>query len=345
MDISTRITLLSILGNQLTSYFNNDTNSPFGKRLQNKIIETQQNNPWFTEENTNYCLTYWAKALTKNSLINWTDQYKKPFKNKKVGIIMAGNIPMVGFHDLISVFLSGHIALVKISSKDNILIPFLIQELKEIEPALNELIQFIEKLENYDAVIATGSDNTARYFEYYFKESPTIIRKNRTSIAVLNGNESKEQLVELSHDVFRYFGLGCRNVTKLFIPKGYDVKHIFEAFDHYNSVQNHHKYFNNYTYHKAIYLMNLDLILDNGFFMLKKDKAFFSPISCLFYEEYDNLKDLEQELFDKKDQIQALVTNATDFSKLPTINFGQTQNPNLYDYADGVDVMNFLEKI
>jgi hypothetical protein len=345
MDIYARIKLFSILGNQIKASYKNQSKHTFGNRLEEKIIEAEQKNPWFTKENITFCLLQWADLLTEEKLTNWINNYKTNWSNKTVGIILAGNIPMVGFHDLLCVFFSGYTALVKLSSKDDVLIPFLINELIEIEPKLKEIIQFVEKLEQYDAIIATGSNNTARYFEQYFQSTPNIIRKNRTSIAILTGDETEDDLLQLSHDVFRYFGLGCRNVTKLYLPKEYEVKNIFEAFESYNSVQFHHKYFNNYTYHKAIFLMNQDQFLDNNFFMIKQDKQLFSPISCLFYDAYENLDQLEKEVEAKKEQIQIIVAKSAQIGSLSTVDFGQSQSPKLEDYADGVDVMRFLHSL
>ena len=345
MDISTRIELFSILGKLLHDSFQTPQINGFSQRLQNKIIQAEQKNPWFTKENIDFCLLYWANVLTKENLSHWTSKYQFGSKAKNIGIIMAGNIPLIGFHDLLCVIFSGNSAKIKLSSKDCVLLPFLMEELMELEPELKKHILFVEKLENFDAIIATGSDNTARYFEYYFKQKPSIIRKNRTSVAVLTGNESKQELIALSHDIFRYFGLGCRNVTKLFVPKEFDLQKIFEVFFAFNHLQYHHNYFNNYTYHRAIYLMNQDEFMENGFFMLKKDKSFFSPISCLFYEEYDSLKTLETHLVENQEQIQVVVAKKDVFSAFSTVDFGQTQQPKLDDYADGVDVMRFLENL
>ncbi|MFA9289794.1 MAG: acyl-CoA reductase [Solirubrobacteraceae bacterium] len=342
MNLSARIDLLGTLGKLLARFLENPNGSAFGFALQEKIIEAQQKNNWFTQENSMHCLIYWASVLKKDLLEEWIGNYELVERDKTVGIVMAGNIPMVGFHDLLCVFLVGHKALIKTSSKDDVLIPFLINELCELEPKLKSIITFAKKLENFDAVIATGSNNTARYFELYFKKTPSIIRKNRTSLAVLTGNESSDELKELSNDVFSYFGLGCRSVTKVYLPSGYELKKIFEAFYHHNAIQNHHKYANNYTYHKAIYLMNQDNIYDNGFFLLKNDASLFSPISCLFYEEYNNLEELETELIEKADQIQTIVSKKNVLTNTHTLSFGETQQPNLNDYPDRVDVISFL---
>jgi hypothetical protein len=252
---------------------------------------------------------------------------------------MAGNIPLVGFHDFLSILISGHHVLVKQSSNDKHLLPFLAKYLEHVEPEFKNRIQFTEsKLEHFDAVIATGSDNTSRYFEYYFKDKPSIIRKNRNSIAVLTGNESEDQLKALSDDVFRYYGLGCRNVSKLYVPKNYDFDAFFKAMYSWHPIIHENKYANNYDYNKAVYLMSEFKMLENGFLMLKEDENFSSPIATLFYEHYESLDELKNTLKRKKDQIQCVVSDGFIEDE---VKFGQTQLPNLWDYADGVDTITF----
>ncbi len=302
-----------------------------------KLAEIQ--NPWFTQGNLNFCLEQWGKLLNEENLINWMRNYSETKDPKNVGIIMAGNIPLVGFHDLISVLLSGHNAIVKTSSKDDVLMSFVIKYLQDFNEDLKHSIQKVERLQNHDAVIATGSNNTARYFEYYFKDLPNIIRKNRTSVAVLNGNESAEDLRKLAEDIFRYFGLGCRSVTKLFLPKGFNTDLLFESFFEWKEAINHTKYANNYEYNRAIYLMGSEKFLDNNFVMLKESGELFSPIGVVNYSFYEDLNDVENELSQNEEKIQCIA--GTDFS----VQFGETQKPSLMDYADGVDVMRFLEEL
>ncbi len=255
---------------------------------------------------------------------------------------MAGNIPLVGFHDFISVLISGHDVLVKQSSNDKHLLPFLSKYLKYVEPSLKGKITFTdEKLEGFDAVIATGSDNTARYFEYYFKDKPSIIRKNRNSVAVLTGNETKEQLAALSEDVFRYYGLGCRNVSKLFVPADYSFDNFFEAMYPWHSIINENKYANNYDYNKAVYLMSEFDMLENGFLMIKEDTSYASPIATLFYEKYNSIEELKEKLSTDNDMIQCIVANNVVENEVA---FGKTQSPQLWDYADGIDSVDFLLK-
>ena len=255
---------------------------------------------------------------------------------------MAGNIPLVGFHDFLSALITGNKVLVKLSSNDNILLPFIAEYLIEAEPSLKDQISFPEgKLENFDVVIATGSDNTSRYFEYYFGKRPNIIRKNRNSVAILTGNETSDELTALGEDIFRYYGLGCRSVSKLFVAKDYDFEAFFKALYPFNAIIEQHKYANNYDYNKAVYLMSLYKILENGFLMLKEDKNYASPIATVFYEFYDSLEELKIRLSKDRNQIQCLVANGFMADEVP---FGQTQKPSLTDYADNIDTVDFLLK-
>lgn len=308
------------------------------------LIENQKHyNGWFIESEVYFSIQSWAAALTSENLNQWLSTYQIQDRlPKTVGLILAGNIPLVGFHDFLSVLISGHKALVKTSSNDQHLLPFLAKYLIEVEPSLEKRVEFVEKLENFDAVIATGSNNTARYFEYYFKNKPNIIRKNRNSVAVLNGNETPEQLIALGKDIFTYFGLGCRNVSKLFVPKGYDFEPFFKAIYEYRDIINNQKYINNYDYNKAVFLMSNFLVLDNGFLVLKEDSSYSSPISSVFYEYYNDLNEIKNKLEQDSEQIQCVVShNLIENS----VDFGQTQLPNLWDYADNVDTISFLTKI
>ena len=305
---------------------------------------SQSHNGWFTQEQVYFAVQSWANALTENNLNKWLSNYTFDDKNPKtVGLILAGNIPLVGFHDFLSVLISGNKVLVKTSSNDQYLIKFLAKYLISVNQNLKEYITFTDgKLENFDAVIATGSNNTARYFEYYFKDKPSIIRKNRNSVAVLNGNETHEDLENLGEDVFRYFGLGCRNVSKLFIPKNYDFQSFFKAIFKYKDVIFYEKYSNNYDYNKAVFLMSNFKLLDNEFLTLKEDASYSSPISSVFYEYYDDLKLLKQHLKNDSEKIQCVVSNNLIEN---SIAFGETQKPHLWDYADNIDTLQFLIKL
>ncbi|MFD2823620.1 acyl-CoA reductase [Lacinutrix iliipiscaria] len=319
-------------------------NDLFFDGFKHQIKLAEETNGWFTKENIIFSIENWSKSLENNNINNWVLKYNfNDIKAKKVAIIMAGNIPLVGFHDFLSVLISGHNVLVKQSSNDKHLLPFLAKYLEYIEPEFKGKIEFTEgQLEHFDAVIATGSDNTARYFEYYFKNKPSIIRKNRNSIAILNGDESEEQLKALSEDIFRYYGLGCRNVSKLFVPKNYNFEAFFKGVFHWNPIINGAKYANNYDYNKAVYLMSEFDMLENGFLMIKEDLSFSSPIATVFYEFYDNKSTLKTYLENNKNKIQCIVSKGFDRNE---IDFGQTQQPQLWDYADNVDTIAFLLKI
>ncbi|MBG6129345.1 hypothetical protein IWQ47_001352 [Aquimarina sp. EL_43] len=323
-----------------TIYHNDD----FFDKMLHKITTAVHHNGWFTEENVLFSLEQWSNALTENSLKDWLSPYTlEKIEPKTVGIVMAGNIPLVGFHDFLSVLISGHHVLVKQSSNDNQLLPFLASYLVAVEPRFEASIKFTsEKFKNFDAVIATGSDNTSRYFEYYFGKVPNIIRKNRNSVAILTGNETKEQLEVLGKDIFRYYGLGCRSVSKLMVPKGYDFDSFFKAIYPYHDVINSAKYANNYDYNKAVYLMSNYKLFENGFLMLKEDESYASPIATLFYETYDSKDQLSKKIKSDSEKIQCVV--GLDFSP-ECIEFGETQSPQLSDYADGIDIIEFLTKI
>jgi len=316
-------------------------NDRFFDLFETLLALSQSHNGWFTKEQVCFAVNSWAEALTDENLTKWLSNYDfSKVQPKTIGLILAGNIPLVGFHDFLSVLISGHHVLVKTSSNDQHLIKFLANYLISIDKSLEERITFTDgKLENFDAVIATGSNNTARYFEYYFKNKPSIIRKNRNSVAILNGNESHEDLVNLGEDIFRYFGLGCRNVSKLFVPKEYNFDAFFKAIFEYQDVIHYEKYSNNYDYNKAVFLMSNFKLLDNGFLTLKEDKSYASPISSVFYENYESLSDLKKRLENDKDQIQCVVSKGLTEN---SIKFGQTQKPQLWDYADNVDTLEFL---
>lgn len=307
-----------------------------------KLIDlSQSHNGWFTNENVCFALQSWSNALTEESINQWLSSYDfSKINPKKIGLILAGNIPLVGFHDFLSVVLSGHNALVKTSSNDQHLLKFLANYLISIDSRFEKKITFVEgKLENFDAIIATGSNNTARYFDYYFKDKPNIIRKSRNSVAVLTGKETKEELIRLGEDIFRYFGLGCRNVSKIFVPKNYNFDSFFNAIFEYQEIVQYEKYANNYDYNKAVYLMSNFKLLDNGFLTLKEDNSYSSPISSVFYEYYESISEIEEKLKNDAEKIQCIVSKKL-FPN--SINFGETQLPNLWDYADNVDTFFFL---
>ncbi len=316
-------------------------NDHFFSEMNEKIDQAIHYNGWFTRENIVYSLQQWSEALTEENLKLWLSKYDlSKSGGKTVGIVMAGNIPLVGFHDFISVLVSGHSVLVKLSSNDKLLLPVIAAYLMQLDSRYENRIKFTEeKLEDFDAVIATGSDNTARYFEYYFKKRPNIIRKNRNSVAILTGKESRKDLSRLGEDIFRYYGLGCRNVSKLYVSENYDFDDFFKSIYDWNPIINREKYANNYDYNKAVYLMSEFKLLDNGFLMLKEDSSFGSPIATLFYETYKNEEELQNILEENKEKIQCVVKNEPSKQE---VRFGNTQKPRLWDYADDIDTIQFL---
>ncbi len=316
-------------------------NDLFFDKFIDLIDLSPSHNGWYTNENVYFAIQSWAEALSEENLNQWLNRYNlDDVTPKTVGLVLAGNIPLVGFHDFISVLLTGHKVLVKTSSNDQHLLPFLAKYIISVDPNFEKHITFVEgKLENFDAVIATGSNNTARYFEYYFKDKPSIIRKSRNSVAVLDGNESENQMIALGEDVFRYFGLGCRNVSKLFVPKNYNFDAFFGGMYPYNRVMKFEKYINNYDYNKAVFLMSKFDLLDNEFLIIKEDSSYASPISSVFYEYYDNLDEINNKLKQDHEQIQCIVSNDLIENSVP---FGQTQKPKLWDYADNIDTIDFL---
>jgi len=298
--------------------------------------QAKMKNGWFTDDQVRNAFEGIAYMLKKEKLETWIANLDAEVQVPKiVGIVMAGNIPLVGFHDQLSVLITGHFAAIKLSSEDEFLPKTMINWLLEIEPRLKKNIEIRDKLSEIEAVIATGSDNTARYFEYYFKNIPSIIRKNRTSVAILTGNESKEDFKNLGEDIFSYFGLGCRNVSKVFTPVGFDIREAFPHFETYQDVINHHKYRNNYDYYKSIYLVNKTPHLDTGFLLVNSTDELVSPISVLFHQEYDSDQKLLDILKSKEEKIQCIVGK-------DHIPFGKAQRPELWDYADNVNTISFL---
>lgn len=308
-----------------------------------KLAETlHRNNPWFTPENVRISLAGIGRMLEAEALYNWLSGYDISGRPaRKVALIMAGNIPAVGFHDLLCVLLSGHNVLVKLSSEDDRLIPALVSLLVSAEPRFNDRIQFTTgPFPAFDAVIATGSGNTSRYFEHYFGRYPHIIRRNRSSAAVLTGAETRAELEALGTDIFTYFGLGCRNVSKLYVPEAFSPVPLLDALEGWSHLSRHTKYLNNYEYNKAIFLVNRVPHFDNGFLLLREDIALHSPVSVLYYETYSDLNTIHEKLTAEQDRIQCVVSSA--LSGISTVHFGASQQPGPGDYADRVDTLDFL---
>lgn len=309
------------------------------ERMQEVVRRVHVHNGWFTESAVREAFGGISRWLEVDKLADWAKPYAKEDSDKKVAIIMAGNIPLVGFHDFLSVFMSGKKALIKLSSDDKQLFPALVDVMVSINPSIKNWIEIREtQLKGFDAVIATGSNNSANYFESYFGRYPNIIRKNRNSVAVLTGDESKEEIEELGKDVFTFFGLGCRNVTQVLIPSNFKLNRLFEGFFDFQEIINHNKYANNYDYNKAVYLLNQEDLLDNGFLLLKEDDQLASPLGMLHYKRYNQEDEIQAYLQKNEEDIQAIV--GKDF-----IPFGKAQSPDLTDYADNINMLEFLTKI
>lgn len=340
------IVALGEIGKELALFSQKATHDSFNRlideSLYNKFNATVArehiNNAWFTEDNIRESLKNISSWLTKNELNKWVENYAYTDKAKRVGVIMAGNIPLVGFHDLLSVLLSGNTAVVKMSSNDQQLLPVVLDLFAVFYPDISKRVEFSTDFKSIDAMIATGSNNSARYFEKYFGHLPTIIRKNRTSVAVLTGEESEEELIHLGDDIFSYFGLGCRNVSKVFVPAEYDFDPFFKAIYKYSDIVHHHKYANNYDYYKAIYLMNRESLLENGFLITRETNELFAPVAVLYKQFYQSKKEVSDFIKENENKLQVVL--GRDFQP-----FGSSQQPTLTDYADGVDTMAFLNKV
>lgn len=311
------------------------------QNLDNALLNAKQLNKWFTKENLRLCIDVWGETLTESAISMWLSNYPEPSKQQRLGLVLAGNVPLVGLHDILCGLASGCTIEAKLSSNDTLLLPLIAAFLTEMEPSWKDNIHFTQdKLSTYDKVIATGSNNTARYFEYYFRSKPHIIRKTRNGVAVLDGKESKEDLAGLCNDMLRYFGLGCRSISHLMVPNDYDFNDLFLALYEHKDIIHHNAYANNYDYNKAVYLMQEQELLENGFMMLKNDESLNSPIACVHYSRYDNLKEAKEKISNNQEGIQCVVANCVDNA----LSFGQTQHPSLHDYADHVDTMDFLLK-
>ena len=310
------------------------------KGLDAAIEKAGYENAWFTAGNVRLSLQSVSSWLQEGLLTRWLETCPEQNGGKITGIIMAGNIPLVGFHDLLCTLLSGHKAEIKMSSSDKVLLPFITNWLISNHRPVEEFLKYTDRLKDYEAVIATGSNNSARYFEYYFGNVPHVIRKNRNSIAVLSGMESESDLKLLANDIFSYFGLGCRSVSKIMVPSGFDLNRIFASILPHSHLINHSKYVSNYDYQKAICMMNGEKILENGFLILRENKALQSAVATLHYEYYEDNGALVSRLQEERDNIQCVVSS--DDAAGPSVPFGMSQFPAIDDYADGIDTMKFL---
>jgi len=316
--------------------------------LELAILKSNRENPWFTLENIQHSLQAIAvNYLNQEELLAWLRDYEIEKKGiqKSIGLILAGNLPLVGFHDFLTTYLSGHKAQIKLSSKDQFLLPCIVNKIADFDPDITHQIFFVDKIKNVDAAIATGSGNSARYFEYYFRAIPHIIRKNRSSVAVLSSAESDEELLGLGNDIFQYFGLGCRSVSALFVPQNYSFKRMMELFkDHFVHLKNHNKYCSNYEYNLACAMLENKKLIIGDDVLLFEESNFISRIACLHYMQYTNLEEVKETLNNREGELQCAVSNIFSQEELKTqiVPFGHAQSPGLMDYADGVDTLEFL---
>jgi len=335
MSIEKKIKSLSRLGRDILNIVEN----------KDDIINlAYKRNQWFVPDFVIKALSGISYLLEEDNLEKWISNYQLNNNIKKdIGIIMAGNIPLVGFHDLITVLLSGNRAIIKLSYNDDVLIPYVVNHLKSIDPEIGNYILFRDSIDKVHAAIATGSDNTARYFKNTFKNIPYIIRKNRTSCCIVDGQEQDRDFAHLGDDIFSYFGLGCRNVSKIYIPRNYNIHDLHQGFNKYNWIKKHVKYNNNYRYLKSKYPLEKNSFIDAGFFTLMENEDLVSPISCVYYERYDDLKQLQWKLAQNISKIQCLVSREAWYPG--SISFGKAQLPEPWDYADNVDTMSFLTSL
>ncbi|MGF1586369.1 MAG: acyl-CoA reductase [Bacteroidales bacterium] len=321
-----------------------ELNSQFLQPLEAIIQNSNIHNPWFTENNMRFALGHTGRILNAGNLSEWLGHYDENAMDrtpKTIAVVMAGNIPLVGFHDMLCVLISGHNMLAKLSVKDDQLLKLLSEILYSLDDYFLGKIEFAgSRLKDFDAVIATGSNNTSRYFEYYFSKYPSIIRKNRTSVAILDGSESPEELKGLADDVFRYFGLGCRSVSKLYLPAEYDFHKLIEAFNFYSHLADHNHWANNYDYQKAIHLIDMIHHLDTGFLIIRNNASLASPIAVLNYENFSKRESALEQLKRESGSIQCITGNPSLSEGI--IPFGKAQEPGLRDYADNIDTMDFL---
>ena len=335
MTLDDRISAFATLGRNLGTMPESE--------LSDWAQQARNENPWFTYDNIKRAIEGVLKFLKEDSLRNWFERYESEARSQKtIAVIAAGNIPLVGFHDFMSVLITGHSLQLKLSSKDQTLMQNVISQLHEIEPKFSQRTQIAEgQISKFDAVIATGSDNSSRYFEYYFGKYPHIIRKNRTSCAVLTGHEQHKDIEQLGQDIFTYFGLGCRSVSKLFLPMGFDPASLLQHWYSYRQAIDHHKYANNYDYQKSILLVNQLPFLDSGFLLMQENTQTVSPIAVLHYEFYNNDEELAGRLQEDSSKLQCIVGS----HQLCNVEFGESQSPELWDYADQVDTIRFLSNL
>ncbi|MCH8555601.1 MAG: acyl-CoA reductase [Schleiferiaceae bacterium] len=348
LSLSQRIAVFSELGNFFRHYLNETPQNTgfleaaYREKFTRAINKAQQHNGWFDKKQVHFAIAGWGQLLKKAELTEWTNALpEKTNSPKVVGIVMAGNLPLVGFHDLLAVLLSGHKAHLKMASDDQQLLPVILEMLLELAPEWEAHMAVVPRLNTVDAVIATGSTNSTRYFQHYFGNKPNIIRGSRNSAAVIHADITDEQLELLADDIFQYYGLGCRSVSKLYVPETFDLNRIFGALMPYSDLVMNKKYGNNYDYHRAIYMMNKIPFLENGFVIFRESELLHSPVAVVHYQRYASLEKVEAQLQEQEQALQCVVADAQlDFPR--RVGFGQAQRPGLADYADGVDTLEFL---
>ena len=336
MDVNRRVEAFSELGSKLKE-----------ADLKDVIDKAVIHNSWFTEQSVVFALNSVIEEMLDLSKLNeWVSKYSIPDQkeNKIVALILAGNIPAVGFHDVLSVLIFGHQAQIKLSSKDAVVIPFILDNLLEIEPRFQEQIEFVDRVHGFDAIIATGSDNTGSYFEHYFKKYPHIIRKNRKSIGIIDSSTSDDDIRAMGEDIFKFFGLGCRNISKLYVQNTVDLTRVMEIWHEQKEIILHNKYKNNYDYNYTVFLLNKENFLMNGALLLRENQSLHSRIACVHYETFNEIEDLNSKIDSERDSLQCIVYQNT--AKIPEcILPGTTQKPQLWQYADNVDIVQFLTSI
>ncbi len=345
MTLAERIDVFTNLGKYLRQVVSEEDQQPGKTSISTLLRKAGLANPWFDKKSVLASLYHLSFLLEKDALHSWIKKYTPlNFKRqKKVAVVMAGNIPLVGFHDFLCGVLSGHKLLVKMSADDNVLLPFIAKILEKENADISAYYEFCaDRLSGFDAVIATGSDNTSRYFDYYFGRHPHIIRKNRNSTAVLSGSETQQELAGLADDICMYYGKGCRSVSHVFVPQNYDFQPLIEKLSAYEDLLEMKKFRNNYIYQKTLAVINGEHILDAGFLILKECDEWASPIATLHFSFYNNTSSVVKSLQASKDKIQCVVTNE-DIAH--GIGFGTSQKPGLSDYADGIDTMAFLKNL
>lgn len=332
-------TAFTNLSSILNNYCNRNQKDKYYSLIETSVYQAEIHNPWFIERFVRIMLSHIAEMTNKESIEKLIDDDFKPAqKPKKVLVIAAGNIPMVSFHDVLCVLLSGHYLVFKPSSKDKILMKTIFNILNDIDATIKERV-FIQddviSSKEIDAVIATGTNNTAAYIHQYFSKYPRIVRNNRTSVAIIDNITTDDELKKLADDILLYFGMGCRNVSKLFVPDDFDIQRIFKALVEYGYFMQHHKYMNNYEYYRSIYLLNRESFLENNFLILKETASLHAPVANLFYEKYKNINDVHQFIQQHKDEIQCVVGK----NYVP---FGKAQFPDILEFADGINTKEFL---